>query len=229
MKNVYIGLLVVSMSFVGCATTRVANVETKIEQKAALGNEIIGLDKEGQAIVQKEDPVENELREQRWKNSDLEAVVRTSHESLDRCLVETADPRLGGNGEVSEIPEVDAAMDLSKIKESIGMTEDGSLKVVKKELLTDRIARERKYEQSLNNSAKIISKHRKVCERKMGYARVKAGLPSERFKGEGHFGVGGSYIQTSPSEQTLDDAFKLAKLRGGNAGSTETATTASNE
>jgi hypothetical protein len=210
MKNLIIASMLVFA--VGCASSavKVEKVETAMESKAQSFGETIGIDKQGQAIIQKEDPVENELREQRWKNADLENILRSSYENLGQCQENVADSRLGGNGEVPELPEVDAAADVSKIKETIGLNEQGNLVVVKKELLNDRIARERKYEQSLKHSVKIVQKHEKVCERKLANARVKSGLPAKKYMSEGHYASDGSWVQIRAAEHNLDDAFRFA-------------------
>ncbi len=92
------------------------------------------------------------------------------------------------------------------LKEEMGL-EDGKIKVVTKELLIDRIAREKEHEKALTTNLKVAKKLQTSCEMKLQVARVKAGLPAHYYKGEGYFTEGGNYHQTAPAEHSLDDAF----------------------
>ncbi len=199
----YVALLMVFGLFACSSAQKVEKVDTNLDVKGTVATEQIGVDDKGQAIVQEETGADDMLKKQRWANAELENSLRHEYEQLQRCRNDLADPRLGGNGEVSDLPEVDSAMDLSKVKEEFGLTEQGKLSIVKKELFTDRLKRERAFEASVKSSIKIVKKHRADCERKMGYSRVKAGLKATRYTRDEKLG--------HEYESDLDAAFRNAE------------------
>ncbi len=165
-----------------CSSNKYAvkEVDTKIEQKGSVGGGKVGVDDAGQAIIQTETEADDELRTQIWKNSEFEAKLNSEHQLLKQCRQERADPRLGGSGDVVEIPEIDKMSTATEIKEDLGITKTGSLKVIKREMYIDRLARERKLETSLGNLVSLVRKHRDKCEVDLGHTRVQHGLPSKR-------------------------------------------------
>ena len=120
-----------------------------------------------------------------------------------------ADPRLGGNGQVAEIPDVDQMKRTEDLKEQIGITENGQLKVVKREFYQDRLQVERQYEQTMQDMFRMVNKYNQTCQREMGFARVKNGLPAERYQPVGHFDSDGKWVLERKGEQSLDDAFQI--------------------
>lgn len=210
MKKLILIALVVS----GCSSVPKAKeqVQTNLHVKGSTNLGVIGIDKDGEVLVQEEVDAEIALRDVRWRVYDLERKIASDREYLERCRVEMADPRLGGSGQVTEIPEIDA-QNVSQTTESFGQNEQQALVLVKKEKFTDRLVRERKYESSLSALSKTVEKHLKTCEREYGYVRVKHGLPAQRFTGQGFYEAGGKYVQTRESEKSLDDAFRLAGIK----------------
>jgi hypothetical protein len=97
---------------------------------------------------------------------------------------------------------------IEKIKEEIGLDDQGELKVVKKSYFLDRLKIERRYEASLKKTTKFLARQRQECEYDMGVARRKAGLPTERYQGHGFY-KDGVWIQVAPHENGLDDAFAI--------------------
>ena len=202
-------LILIPLLVAGCATNpyKVKPVDSTVDSShGSVGNESIAVDKDKQAVVQKETSAQEELREQVWANRDLEQKIETNFGQFRRCQAETADPRLGGTGKVADAPDLGITLEPSKQKEEFG-TGDGELKFVKREMYLDRLNAEKKHNASLRSALTAIEKHRGTCERELGYARVKAGLPAERFKGEGSFAANGRYVRTVEEEQNLDDAF----------------------
>lgn len=183
--------------------------EDKIEAKGSYMGATIGVNDDKEAVVRTETTAETELKRIAWKNYDLEQRIASEHEVLSRCRDEIADPRLGGAGKIVEIPELDNLKPPTEVKEEMGITASGTLAIVKKEMLYDRLQSEKKYADSLASTLKLIEKHKKSCERDMGHSRAKYGLPANRFAAQGHY-EGGKYIQTRGPEKTLDDAFRFA-------------------
>ena len=207
--------MVVMFFAVSCVTTEgtVEEIDTDLESKGQVGLSKVGVNDDGQAIIQTETAADDELRIQQWKNKQLEDDLNDHHFQLKRCREDSADPRLGGSGELTEIPDVDGMKSAKEIKEDIGIDKnDGSLKVVKKELYTKRLASERKFETSLNGMLKTMKTYREACERKMRQARVKAGLPGERYKPQGYVSSSGAWVESRKGENSLDDAFEIRAI-----------------
>ncbi len=95
------------------------------------------------------------------------------------------------------------------MQEKIGITQNGRIKVVKKQFINERIEKEREYRESLEKLVKVIQENRVECERDLGYVRVAHGLPSLRYTAEGYYGPHGNFIVTRPAERNLDDAFRI--------------------
>ena len=187
---------------------KVKEVETEVQTQGTYQGAKIGLNENKEAVVQTETAADVELRQIAWKNYDLEQKIAAEHGLLTRCREEVADPRLGGSGQVTEIPDVDNMKTPANVKEELGITKGGNLSVIKKEMLVDRLESEKKYYDALSTAARTIEKHKSNCEREMGYNRVKHGLPAKRFQAVGSY-VNGAYVQQRGPEHNLDDAFRI--------------------
>ena len=192
-----------------CSSHKVKPVDEPLDVKGKLGDQEIGLNEDNEGIIQDSVAVEDELRALTWKNYDSERKLKSERADLIQCRTDLADPRLGGNKKLEPIPELDMSQDLGKIQEKIGITQNGRIKVVKKQFLNERIEKERQYRESLEKLVKVIGDNRVECERELGYARVAHGLPSERYPALGYYGPQGNFIVTRAAERTLDDAFKI--------------------
>ena len=191
--------------------------DSKIEKKGEFQGATIGLNSNKEVVIEKKTPAESELRALAAKAYDLEVSLASETEQLSRCREELADSRLGGSGKVVEIPEVDNLKPTSQIQEEFGITKEGNLSFVRKEMFLDRLQGERKYVDSLKEQLKLSEKHRKTCMRDLRQARVRSGLPAERYSGQGHY-ENGKYIQTRRAEQNLDDAFAISSEEAARAG-----------
>ena len=193
----------------GCASKKLKNIDEQIDVKGKMGDKEIGLNKDDEAVIQEAVAVEDELRKVNWENYETERKLNSERDLLIRCRTDLADPRLSGNKKLEPIPELEISKDLSKVKQELGITENGRIKVIKKEFLVDRMEKETRYKESLNNLLNVVSKNRAECDRELGYIRVQHGLPSERYPSLGYYGPEGNYIQTREAERNLDDAFRI--------------------
>ncbi len=209
MKTILLPCLIALAMTAGCASKKIKPVDEEIEVKAKMGAKEIGLNEDEEGVIQESVAVEDELRKVTWYNYETERKLKSEREDLIRCRTELADPRLSGNKQLDPIPELELTEDLSKVQQKLGITKNGRIKVIKKEFLTDRIEKEERYKESLESLLKVLSNHRRECERDLGYARVQHGLPAERYPALGHYGPKGNYIVTRPAEKNLDDAFRI--------------------
>jgi hypothetical protein len=211
LKNVKEVMILALSLATGCSTNPYKVKEVDADVKSTHGSiqgATIAIDKNDQAIIQKENDAEVELREQTWKNYDLEKKLNYDYGQLKQCQNELADPRLGGSGQVTEIPDLDVINRLPEKKEEFGITKNGQLVMVKREMYLDRLKAERQYEEVLKSASKTVAKHKDGCEYSLSIARVKNGLPASRYAAQGHFS-GEQYIQERPAEHNLDDAFRI--------------------
>jgi len=217
MKTLQTLALFTLVLFVSCSNPNKAkDIDPTIDQKGSYQGNKIGLNEDKEVVVQSEKDADQELRETGWKVYDHEQKLKTDHEGLTRCREELADPRLGGSGTMAEIPEIDDMKETNEIREEMGITPKGELKIVKKEMYKEKLDATRKYREKLEAMSKVISKHKTTCDREYSYARVKAGLPAKRFESKGYF-ENGRYVQTRAPERTLDDAFKIASQEADSA------------
>jgi hypothetical protein len=191
--------------------------DSHLEKKGEFQGATIGLNEKKEVVIEQQTSADSELRKLAAKAYDLEVSLNSAVEQLSRCREELADPRLGGSGKVIDIPELDSLKPASQVKEEFGITKEGNLSFVRKEMFMDRLQGERKYVDVLQEQLKLTEKHSKNCSREMRQARVKNGLPAERYSGQGHYD-NGRYIQTRRAEQNLDDAFAIASEEKHQAG-----------
>jgi bifunctional DNA-binding transcriptional regulator/antitoxin component of YhaV-PrlF toxin-antitoxin module len=196
----------------GCSSS-LKRIDTSLDSKSqgsVQGGGVIGI-KEGQAIIQQESTPEDELRLQQWNNWNLEAKVNDEYYWLKRCQEERADPRLGGDGKITEIPELARIQLPTEVREEFGINGDGELKLVKREDYLKRLESERKAYLSFSSTLGLVKKYRERCEQELGVQRVNHGLPARRYQGKTTFTPDGRIKEVlQENENSLDDAFRIA-------------------
>lgn len=206
-------IIMVALIATGCVTAnenKVREIETKnVVVKGSLGNGKVVLNSDDEIVIQEETDADNELRIQEAVNSKIQSDLNQEAHMLKRCRMDLSDERLGGSGKIPELPAVDSMKDAEDVKEELGLNEDGELKVVKRSYFVARLKAARKYERSLRKMLSTVENHREECEYKMGQARVKAGLPAERYEAQGYFIDGGVWVQTRKGEKSLSDAIEI--------------------
>ena len=211
MKNLWMTVGVLGLFVAGCSSS-VKKIDTEMDVKGTTQNGSVGV-KDGQAVIQQEVMADQELRSQQWRNYELERNLLDEHVWLKRCRTEVADPRLGGNGILADIPDIDQMKSSTQVREDFGITESGQLKFVKREDYMARLKSERSYEDSVKAMLRTVQKSRTSCEREMGYSRVKYGLPATRYQGRMTYTQGGNIDKVlQENENSLDDAFRIRDL-----------------
>jgi hypothetical protein len=191
------------------SSDEVKEIDTKLDVKNRSEGREIGINDDDEAIIQEKTDADDELRALEMGNMRLFDNLQTDYNELKRCREDLADPRLGGNGEVTDIPEIDKMKNLAEVKEEFGLDDEGKLKVVKRQKFSETLAQEQKYQKSLKSMQGIVSKYRVECERKMRVARTAKGLPAQRYTAQGYFDGSGAWVETRKAELTLDDAFEI--------------------
>ncbi|WP_141735940.1 hypothetical protein [Oligoflexus tunisiensis] len=187
----------------------VKTVNTDLKVKGQVGSAKLGLDNDNVAILQEEKQAQDELNIQEAVNMRLKDEANHYHGELRECLSYLADKRLGGNGKIPDLPDIDNLQAETDTTEEFGQTEDGSLKVVKKTSFIHKLKNARSYDKSLRAMTKLLSKQNDQCQMDLEIARNKAGLPGKKTQAQGYFNEKGNWVETKKGESNLNDAFEI--------------------
>jgi len=211
MKNKQLFTITLLILTAGCSSS-LKKLDAGIESKGSTTDATIGI-KDNKVVIQRETSAQDELRSTQWWNNKYEDDLKHEYFMLKWCREDVADPRLSGSGEVTPLPEIDNMKQASDVKEEFGLTEKGNLSFVTQEDFLKRIQIERNYQTTLMKMVKTVTTQREDCERKMGQARTKIGLPANRYQGQSTItpeGTIGKVIRLH--ENSLDDAFKILEM-----------------
>jgi len=190
-----------AMLSVSCATGyKVQSIETSLQAKGQVSGRTVGLNDKKEIILQEEVQADDEMRILMVVNDKFEFELGHEIHMVNRCRKELSDPRLGGNGELPTLSKMDGLKTPEQIKEEVGITDEGDIKVVKKTYFVDALKSQKRYSVTLEKMIALSKEQREECEYKMGNARMKAGLPSARFEGD-------------VFERSLDEAFEIQAQR----------------
>jgi len=164
-----------------CTKDKVEDVDTKLDVKGKTSDETIGLNDKDQVIIQTEQTADVELQSQEMANYNLRERLSWSINDLKECRASLADPRLGGSGESEPIPEVDS-IEIDNPGEKFGKDEDGQLKLVKRELYTQRLKNERERGAKLAALLKMVKGHNDRCQQELRTAKIKHGVDPDAKK-----------------------------------------------
>lgn len=189
----------------------VGPVDTHIDKKGSVDHQDIGVNKKRQLIIQEESDLSSALQTQLWKNEALTDDIKSLYTELEDCYDYLIDPRLGGTSEVFDMPPLDPVIE-NKRSEEIGYDETGDYKVVQKEYYLDRLKSERSKEKQLQKMFQTLKKTNKRCKAQLVEARIKHGLPSEKYPAVTTKDSSGHLVIIRKAEKNLDDAFEIKRL-----------------
>jgi hypothetical protein len=208
-------LLIAGLFVMGCASEhKMKELSTPLDVKGQISsNEFIGLNQSGEAIIQTKEKADQELRGWIWQNNNDEQEVNSTWHELKRCREDASDVRLGGSGEVVELPEIDNMKPTIEVKEQVGLI-NRDMVVVKESFYKDRLAQEKSYNDTLSKMMRTIKKYKTKCEFTLSQKRVKVGLPAEKVQGKFIISPDGKLEGIAQKhEKNLDDAFEMKKER----------------
>jgi hypothetical protein len=152
-------LLVLSLVvFAGCSSSphKAEEIETKVENKGEVKDEVVGINKDGNMVVQRKVKMSEELRRIQYEVYELEDRVYGNRKFgskglygvLKDCRTEVASKKNGGDGKLRFIEPLERVTDKEE-EYKIGLDEDKQLVGVSEEFLKDRITRFQGYKQVL--------------------------------------------------------------------------------
>ena len=131
-KHIFTVFLLASL--LACTSSeQVKDINTDLE-KGQVGRSKLGVNDDNEAILQTETDADKELQAQIWANDSLESKLQHYTLEFEDCRLYLADPRLGGTGEIKDLPEVGDFKVDTNTKEEIGVDKDGNYKVVRKKV-----------------------------------------------------------------------------------------------
>lgn len=177
----------------GCSSSphKAEELETKVENKGQVKDEIVGINKDGNMVVQRKVQMSEELRRLQFEVYELEDRVYGNRKFgskglygvLKDCRTEAASKELGGDGKLRFIEPIERVTDKEE-EYKIGLDEDKQLVAVSEEFLKDRITRFQGYKQVLMKRQDEYEEKVDICK-----AEVKA-KKAERAKAAGGGGEG---------------------------------------
>jgi|GEM_PF-5010408 len=157
-------------------------------------------------MYREEKSVEKVLEEQKWRNESLASERTSLFETLEDCHRYLVDPRLGGNYKTFTLPHFQK--DEEGPSEEMGYNNNGEYTVSRTESYEDLLAREQRKEKKLEREISLIKDSFKTCKAMLTEARLRHGLPAEKYPAIVMKTPSGGLKVLVPAERNLDDAFE---------------------
>lgn len=148
------------------------NIETEIEKKDQVsGDTSVGVNKDGNMVVQKKVAMNEELRRLQYEVYEKEDQVYGNRKYgslglygvLRDCRMQLSDPKLGGDGKLKWTEPMERITDKEE-DFKVGLDEKEKLVGVSEEFLKDRISRFRGYKQVLMNREDEYEEKVQICK-----------------------------------------------------------------
>jgi hypothetical protein len=165
--------LLAALSFVGCKSNphKAEKIETEMEKTQDVsGGEKIGV-KDGNMVVQKKVQMNEELRRIQYEVYELEDRVYGNRKygskglygALKGCREELTSKKLGGDGKLMWTEPSERITDKEE-EFNVGVDEKEKIVGVSEEFLKDRIARFKKYKQTLTKRQDEYEEKLEICD-----------------------------------------------------------------
>jgi hypothetical protein len=167
MKNQFFPkfLLCVALStagIVGCTSKEpnVKPVDTQLDAKGTTGSQSVGINKEGDAVLQEQQDLSARIRVLQHVNENLRMDLKTEFFNLKECWKSRSSKT---TREMPELTQFDDLLTPDGSKEEIGEV-NGSLKVVKTEDAVKRMKAEERTQEQLRANLKSVKAQKEKCE-----------------------------------------------------------------
>lgn len=177
---------IASLAVLSCTSTphKVKDLETgELEVQSKGINEDIGINENDQAVIRQNQDARTALQIQRVGNLRLEQELSAENSEYTSCWEQMSSPKMGGDGQVRDLPDPEALKEVVNVKEEVGLDADGQLRVVKEEFLNETLTKEKTYNSRLRAMLKEARKARKECERKLRYKKRRLKMDQQEFGG----------------------------------------------
>lgn len=169
----------------GCASNpnKAKNIDTKIDKSDTItGNESVGVNKDGNMVVQNKVRMSDELRRVQYEVYESEDKVYGNKKygsvglygALKDCRAQIVSKKFGGNGKLIWTEPVDRVTD-KEDDWNIGVDEHDKIVGVSEEFLKDRLARFKKYKDVLGKRETEYQEKLEICDADLKAKREHAG------------------------------------------------------
>ncbi len=170
-------------AIVGCSSKphKAEKIETAINNNANVdGDTQVGVNKDGNMIVQKKVMMNEEVRKLQNETYELEDRVYGNRKFgslglygvLRQCKLDISDPRNGGDGKIKWTEPIDRVTDKEE-EWKVGLDEKEKLVGVSEEFLKDRIERFRGYKKVLMQRQDEYEEKVQICKAELKVAQAK--------------------------------------------------------
>jgi len=147
----------------GACASREPNVkaiDTTLEARGSTGTDVVGINKDGDAILQQEHGLGSEIRVAQHVNENIRMNINTEFYHVKECWKNRA------RGTTQEMPELTEFADVGtgiKAKEEIGLV-GNDVKVIRREDAVARLNAEKRHQEELRANLTNVRKQREKCE-----------------------------------------------------------------
>ena len=161
---------------VGCSSNanKPKEISTTLEASSYTPVGSVGLNKDGEAIVQQERSASVELDTLQHVNENLHMDLNSEIFDLKRCRKELNRSTNGGDGQYPVVTDMKKLQAVEKSREEFGI-EKGQIKLVKKEMLVEKIKAQREYQSELNELIAVVKDQRDKCDFKLANSAKASG------------------------------------------------------
>lgn len=167
-------LLLIDLTFTSCASNpnKAKEIETKMERSEQIsGDTALGVNKDGNMIVQRKVMMNEELRKLQYEVYEQEDHVYGNRKYgslglygvLRDCRMQLSDVKNGGDGKLKWTEPIDRVTDKEE-DFKIGIDEENKLVGVSEEFLLDRIKRFKTYKSILNKREDEYEEKVAICK-----------------------------------------------------------------
>jgi hypothetical protein len=145
-----------------CASkdNQLKTIDTTLDSKGSTGTAVVGVNSEGQAILQQETQLSSEIRTAQHVNENLRMNIRSEFYHLKECWKNRARTTTKEMPELSEFEDSEAG---ATTTEEVGLVGQ-DVKVVRKEDAIARLRAEKRTQEGLRAHLSNTKKQREKCE-----------------------------------------------------------------
>jgi hypothetical protein len=147
---------------VSCASREpnVKQVDTSLQSKGSTGTHVVGLNAEGDAVLQQEAQLSSEIRVAQHVNENIRMNINTEFFHLKDCWKKRSRNTTGEMPELTEMKNLEPGVGGT---EEVGLV-DGQIKVVRKEDAVARLKAEKRHQEELRAHLDNVKRQREKCE-----------------------------------------------------------------
>jgi hypothetical protein len=214
-KSMLAACAVLLLSVVGCSSKehKAEKIETKIENQAAIDSaENVGVNKDGNMIVQKKVAMNEELRRMQNEVYSLEDRVYGNRKynsdglygALKACRAKVSSKDMGGNGKVQFTEKAERITDKEDTW-SVGLDDKKKIVGVSEEFLKDRLVRFKEHKDLLMKREDEYKEKLEICDAELAEREHQLKEKKEAAREAKAAARAAKTAKTTPVEETTEE------------------------